>query len=67
MAKKFVVVPYLILFESNTCIPWPAELSEPCSTAPADVWGDGDGLDVGDSRWAPEHANVSREWGLQPA
>merc|ERR1719295_1994712 len=47
-------------------VPGPPELCKPGSAPPADVRRHGDRLDVGDGSRATEHANVGREWRLQP-
>lgn len=38
---------------------------KPLTTSPDDGWGDGDSLNVGNSRWAAEQTNCSRERWLQ--
>jgi len=41
------------------------ETSEPRSSTTSDSWGNSDGLNVGDGRWASEQSDIGRERGLQ--
>lgn len=51
--------------ELGTRVALATELVEPVGTTTDDGWCDGDGLDVGDCRWATEKTNGSWEWWLQ--